>query len=250
MRHLVLLTCITGLLVLLLGSCTHHEPIKDTGLNPFDSVINRYVERIDTVRTPPDEYNYLIFKKFIQRDTAWFIDLNKKLKNQDSIYQTYDGNRGCPKEPLLAKMDVEEAYRFSFDEAFNYYRYIITTYKKGNTARLRFVKYGNHIVDSIKRTIDRMDTCMVWNSFEKEITPGEWDSLINKIVYADYWGLKQFNPGPKVTDGSHWRIESISKKWRQTIQHDVYRHEPPNTAFKAIGIYMVHLSGQKISTEY
>jgi hypothetical protein len=250
MRHLVSLTCITSLLTLLLGSCAHHEPVKDTGLNSFDSVINRYVERIDTVRTPPDELNYLIFKKFLQRDTAWFINLNKELSRRNSIYALYNNDIDCSKEPLLTKLDAEESYRFSFNVALDFYKYIITIYKTGKVIRLRFVQYGNFIVDPVKRIVNRIDTCKVWQSFEKEITQHQWDSLTTKIEYADYWGLKQFKDGPKITDGSHWRIESITKKWGQTIQHDVYRHEPPNTAFKAIGIYMAHLSGQKISTEY
>lgn len=249
MRHLVLLICITSLLTLLLGSCSHHEPVKDTGLHLFDSVINRYVERIDTVRTPPDEYNYLLFKKFLQRDTAWFINLNRELSRRDSVYELYNGNIGCPKEPLLTKLDAEEAYRFSLDEAFSYYKYIITAYKKGNTARLRFVKFGNFLVDSVKRTINPADTCTVWKTFDKEITSGQWDSLVNKIDYADYWGMKQFHPNV-VTDGSHWYIEGVYNGSGKAQQHDVYRHSPHNTAFEAIGLYMIYLSGQKISTEY
>jgi len=248
MRPAYPLLFLTALIVTAL-SCNDRPPAAPS-VNTFDSVIKKYVSSIDTAGLSATEYNYLLFKKYLDRDTAWFINLTREIVYDDSIRKERREKIYCVRDTPLTGMHVQEAYRFYFSESFNPYNVIITIYTSGNSAKLRFVQYGSTIVDSVKRTINRLDTCIVWKSFEKELTTTQWDSLIYKINYADYWGMQQFHEQEVILDGSFWTIEGITKWTTGTKRHRVYRHSPSNTAFKAIGIYMAHLSGQKISTDY
>ena len=246
---------------LLSVSCKTSGPPPETRPSIFDSVIKKYIAGIDsnTTATNENEYDYLLLKNYLKKDTAYFIQFNRKLEEWDSITRLQNKFKASVRlEPLTSNIrNVAAAYRFHLTQSFVYYEVDITAYKKTDKATLHLLQYGTSSILPDGSIIIHKDTNKIIKSSEKEITKKQWDSLEYKINYANYWGMKSFDYAVGF-DGSDWNLEAIERSpqiddstfnYKYKI-HRVYRWSPHNTAYQEIGLYMLRLAGAENLLKY
>jgi hypothetical protein len=237
MPNLFRIVLVSLFIVPLLVCCNYSRTNREAPPSIFDSVMKRYITWIDTNSTMSSDYTSLLLKNYIKKDTAYFIEFNKQLTQWDSLKKLQAANESCIRlEPLTKQAEnVTAAYRFSLTDSYSNHHVVVTITNKKDSILLTL----------LERYATDIDTCI---SKQKPITIKQWDSLEQKIEYADYWGMQSMEDRSGL-DGSTWILEGLARAATLTGRdgtyktHYVYRWSPYQTAFEAIGIYMLQLAG-------
>jgi hypothetical protein len=79
----------------------------------------------------------------------------------------------------------------------------------------------------------------------REVTEGEWDKFTDLLEQSCYWKMptEEGNPGGK--DGAQWVLEGI----KEGRSHVVDRWTPEGGSYRELCLYLLKLSGLKVSEE-
>lgn len=235
---------------LVASSCTNSVQ-PDNSKELMDSVIHKYVSAIDSNNTTSGDYNFQILKNYIVKDTAYFKKLNLQI---DHLIQLADNGKqsdfyyNCiTLQPLKYYSGSTDAiYRFTYSPALYPYRLTVTVSQTKNGGHLQFLQYGFYLNEPGETEIIDYGSCRLMDSTEKDLTVGQFDSLLFKIQFADFWGMQTYFP-KVIFDGSEWILEGRESAFNKPgyHQHKVYRISPGHTAFYDIGSYMLRLADAK-----
>lgn len=158
-----------------------------------DSITTKYIAMLDTSgQYDTSELNTKILKAYISNDTAFFRQLDKQITQNYNDRPAWDlWNKDIPL-PKLQDLHVEQAYRFTYSLLGGSAYRTVTITKEGDSIKLHYLRFFYEFGS----VIPKVDT-----QYTKELSGKEWDELVKKLHYADFWHLKK-EGSRRGTDGS------------------------------------------------
>jgi len=199
-----------------------HVTIKDSLLNQYMTIAhdNPYFDNPEESASFLDAYyrNDTISLKQIYISKLDAVKKYKGGKNCDSCFHLLD----------LKGLNVDEAYRFMYSQAFCDNSLCLTISKKDGLIKLHCISFPS------------LDTVIRNNSsaFEKTLSINDWTDFKNSIDHSDFWALKREN-GKSGLDGNDITVLGFIKS-----------NESPGEKDKFHGVYRFWAEGTDLITPF
>lgn len=189
------------LLIVLVFSC-NTKSNKTDNYSLKDTILVKHFEDIESSDDfDSTELNYKALKAYVNNDTAFFKKLESDIADNERYKKQWEYMDSCIHQPKLQSLQVDEAYRFIYSAAFCPYKTHITVSRKGDSSNIHFILYQNQW-DTVK--------CQIITEYDKTLSSKHWESLMNSLSIADFWGLKKDN-GVRGLDGNSLTVTGYIK---------------------------------------
>jgi len=204
--------------------------VRDTILKQNIAKVNS-LAYFDTVNS-----NYRLLRAYLDDDTGFLSESLKELKHTIWTIPKELQSDSCAVVLPLNSLGSNEAYRFIFEEAFNFYKTNITISRSNSGAKMHFLIY--------KPKVSQEEPCHLIKEFVRQITPAQWDTLMRSLRYADFWGLRGEN-GQTGLDGTILFVDGFLKgqDGNNDKLHRIYRWSPSGSSIWDTYKYVYRLSG-------
>jgi len=190
--------------------------VKDTLLKQYVAQADSF-SYFDTVNS-----NYRLLRAYLNDDTGFLSTNLKELKYSIWTIPKDLQFDSCATAIPLKSLGSNEAYRFIFEEAFNYYKTNITISRSNSDAKMHFLIY--------KPKVSQEEPCQLIKEFDKQLTSAQWDTLMKSLRYADFWGLKG-EIGEIGLDGTKLFVDGFRKGQDGNDKiHRIYRWSPKGSS--------------------
>lgn len=213
-------------LFLTLTFCACKQPPVEQKVSIFDSAMNVYLEEkfddpyVDT--TQIDNHLLLGVYKKDSLLTHTYLD-RKKDRKQDKQFSDSILYKLFPSLKELYELNADEAYRFTYSQSFRPYIIMLTVSRKShdNLLEIRITTHPHNYTSS-----DAIDT-----TYNIALSESEYSEFIQKLNYADFWGMKRDNRGSGL-DGTNLNVWGLDKAFSPpyTRTNKIHRWSPEETA--------------------
>ena len=235
---------IASILAIILFSCKNQSNINQSQITK-DSLLNKYLA-ISNAKTFFDasEASILFLKAYNSNDTD---ALKRICELAESISKEIGASKydSCINLTDLKELKVDEAYRFSYWQAFCDNSLNITITKKDSIFKIHYISFRGWIDENNKIN------CSITNEFDKLISIIDWEKFKKMINHSDFWTLNQVSQQPGGTDGNGVTVSGyikgdINRPYNKTDKfHMVYRWWIDGTDLVNPFLEIVKLSGKK-----
>jgi hypothetical protein len=205
--------------IVLLASCNSPTAKVDSINLAKDTILKQFVAQADSFTYfDTIDANYRLLRAYLYNDTGFLSNHLKELKYTIWTIPKDLQFDSCATTPPLNTLGSDEAYRFIFEEAFNYYKTNITISRSSAGAKMHFLIYRPKASEG---------PCQIINEYDKQLTSAQWDTIVKSLRYADFWGLRGEN-GQMGIDGSNLYIDGFRRgqDGNRDKMHRIYRWSP------------------------
>ena len=206
---------LTRLLIILLSATLFGCNLGDTAKKDYrDSVLTNYFSLVDTSgKFDTSDINYKTLKAYYSNDTIYLKELDRYIQKQKKDRENWDLWQSDIPLPKLNQLNVETAYRFVYSIYGSPEYEVITITQKDTTHNLHYL-YFYHDKENSKTEKVR--------EFTKRIYRTDWEEIERKMLYADYWGLKN-EKNSRGFDGNDLTVIGYKKYEYAELNHYVHR---------------------------
>lgn len=237
MRNLFLLTLFT----LTLFSCKQEQPVEEKA-SIFDSAIQVYLEeKFDDPYIDTTQIDNHLLSGIYNKDsllTQTYLDY-KKDRKQDKQFSDSIRYKLFPSLKELYELNADEAYRFVYGQTYSPIIIMLTVNRKKANHLLEVVV--KTIRTNNKNTFIKLDT-----TYNKTLSDSEYSKFIQKLNYADFWGMKRDNRWSGL-DGTNLDVWGLDKAFSPpyTRTNKIHRWSPERTAIFEPYRYLLSKTGLK-----
>jgi hypothetical protein len=230
---------VTFFCLFLLVSCNTNSAKVNPPDSSRDVILKEYVSQADSISYfDTIDANYRFLKAYLNDDTSYLAKSTRDLKDFILAIPRELRVDSCAKTPSLINPSSEEAYRFIYQEVYSSYTANITVSHSNAGTQMHVLVYKPKASN---------EPCQVIKEYNKEITSEQWDSIVQSLQYADFWGLRGEN-GQSGIDGTSLYIDGYKRGQNgfEDKLHRVYRWFLGNLGKSAIGDsykLVYHISG-------
>lgn len=179
-----------------------------------DTVLSSYFNMVDSSgKFDTSDINFKALKAYYQNDTSYLKELDSYIKQQKTERNNWDLWQTDIPLPKLNQLNVDAAFRFVFSVYGAPTYEAITVTQKDTIYKLNYLCYY-HDKDS-----SRFDKR---KEFEKAISQKVWQEIVSKLLFADYWGLKNQKDN-RGADGNDLTVIGYQKFDNTERSHYVHR---------------------------
>jgi hypothetical protein len=196
------MTRFTYIFLLTLLIACKDKTAKNSSAQDRDSLMTKYFQVIDSLPYADTlDQDFKLLKAYHTGDTLFlrkkYDEIAGLLKYRNEMLESHI----CQEPAALNTLNYEEAYRFSYGAAFCDKSANLTIGKSGDSITLDLYLFelneNQTECKTIQHTIQLVDKKM-------------WDTLINGIEHADFWGLREDN-GRHGMDGSSLTVTGYER---------------------------------------
>ena len=176
------------------------KPRFEPAMQERDVIMDKYFKAVDStpyIDTLSDQYK--ILKAYYTSDLDYLNQFYNDAQQVLNVLKSLEDTLTRPYIPRLNELNFDEAYRFIYNAAFCDREANITVGRTGNGMMLEVYEYQS-LNRWWGRELPKSDV-----HFTRVINKLEWDSLMQDMRYADFWGLTSQN-GTIGYDGSNLRV--------------------------------------------
>ncbi len=179
-----------------------------------DSTLKNFLLLVDSSgRFDTSDISFKALRAYYYNDTTSLKELENYVKQQRVDRPNWNLWQSDIPLPKLNQLNVDVAFRFVFSvyDAPTYE--VITITQKDTTHKLHYLRYY-HNTDSGRFNKGK--------EFEKTISDKDWEEVLNKLYYGDFWGLKS-DKDNRGRDGNDLTVIGYQKFDTEERNHYVHR---------------------------
>lgn len=182
-------------------SCKNDQS-KHVVIQERDSIMGIYFHVVDSLPYADTlDVKFKLLKAYYNNDTAYltasYNEIAKLLKYREEMLESHI----CEEPNPLNTLKYQEAYRFNYDAAFCNKAVNMTIGKSGDSITLDLYLFEFN---------DKQTECKTIEHTIKLVDKTIWDTLIDSLQKADFWGLKEDNERHGM-DGSNLRVAGYER---------------------------------------
>jgi hypothetical protein len=189
-----------------------------------DTVLGNYFTLVDSSgKFDTSDMNFKALKAYYQNDTSYLTELDRYIKQQKTGRNNWDLWQTDIPLPKLNQLNVDAAFRFIFS-VYDAPTYEAITVTQNDTSyKLNYLCYYR---DRGSSQFDKR------KEFEKSISKNDWQEIVSKLLYADYWGLKnqkdfRGDDGNDLTVIGYQKFDNTERshfvhRWANTTLNDAF----------------------------
>lgn len=207
-----------------------------------DTVLSSYFTMVDSSgKFDTSDINFKALKAYYHDDTSYLKVLDSYIKQQKTERNNWDLWQTDIPLPKLSQLNVDAAFRFVFSIYGAPTYEAMTVTQRDTIYKLHYLCYY-HDWDS-----SRFDKR---KEFEKPISQKEWQEIVSKLLFADYWGLKN-QKDYRGADGNDLTVLGYQKFDNTERSHYVHRwtNTTLNDAFYYIYYKLLNKNERLFATE-
>jgi hypothetical protein len=235
-------------MALSLTMCKQKEELKNP-ISYRDSAVKLYLERNGYLNKndfqffdrDSNSFDYKLLKGYYFNDSSYLMGVIRQLNEPYSYGSSqYLDSFWKLNIPIVKYIKAKECYQFQYSEAFCREVYIITISKDSSSIKLNSI-----IFKPTKMVDNKLAGYEIIENKNKYLKLSDWDTLIDKLDYADFWNLKPANYDA-VLDPSKLTIIGI-KDNPYTIGEERKINSVSRTIFKNTAIYQAFLVARRLA---